>query len=225
MNFKSSINIFHLILAFVIVIQIGSLSTELSRSNFAKLVSYSGEYSKSFGRYFFHSQTMKKEIKLIRLKYDQIKTDYTDSKEWQELIKADQADRAFFELSSKIINVLISTIGVLFFLYYRKKESNFSYKQLLSLLFGMFFMRDVVINVFDLLSRSMLCVDAAIWKHFDLPIFQSTRIYTIIGITSLLILLYLTPSNVRFKLIFSGIVGSILGMTIWLFLLGPLLLS
>ncbi len=218
-------NLKFLILSFIVVIQIGGITSELIRFQLAKQVSYTGEYSKRHGRYIFHSETIQSDFDQIATKHRNVREEYINSPEWKKLVEENWKNRAKFEISSKLINIFISALGISFFLYYRSIENDFSWNQLLGILFSMFFMKDVLINFFDIIEGGILCNEAAIWHYLNLSVFQSSKIYAFIGIICLSILIYLVHPKIRAKFIFGGFLGSIIGICLWLFISGPLFLN
>ena len=207
------------------MVLLGAVTSELIRAGIATQYDYNREYEPGFARYFFHSQTVYDEIKAVKAQYDDEVERFRESPEWTAVTSLDAKNRAQFETLAKLVNILISIGGVSAFLYLRRWEHGFSRRQLISLLFGLFFMKDVVLHTMEASLRMMFCNDAAIWQHFGLPLYLSATIYAIVGAVCLLVLLLLVPPKARLKLIAYGGVGTILGLLAWVAVVGPFLLG
>lgn len=150
--------------------------------------------------------------------------DHKESAEWQQLILKDRADRAKIEMAGKLVTFFISASGLLVFFVRRGNENEMSWLDWLSVMFGLVFMRDVLINAINLLRGNMLCQEARLWQQLNLPVFTSIAIYNVLGLMLFSFILYKIPKLNRSHLFISGIPGTIVGGCLWLFLLGDLLL-
>lgn len=212
-------------LSFIFLILMGAAGSEYIRLQFAKSLNYTERYAQGFARYIFSSPEIEAQFDRVMEQYDNQRLLYTASEEWKELVVLDQRNRVYIELASKAIIFFVSLLGLLLFLYFRRIEYRFSYRQFWSFLLSLFFMRDIVINLVGVLFGGLLCNEAVVWTYFDLPVIPCSRVSAGLGLVYALFLIYLVPKESRLPLVVSGIVGTMISLGLWVLIFGRLLLA
>ncbi len=214
---------FSLTLAFIITTQVGAILTEVVKKYTAHHLNYKTYYDHRYGRSFFYSPQMQSEFESVEKKYENNVKNYRASTKWNALVAKDTADFVRIELSGKLFICLVSAIGLAIFFYRRNKKYNLSWKDWVAVLLGLFFMRDVVINSFDIIADSMICNEAKLWDPLQLPFLLPVKIFVLLGLTLLCFVIYKIPKNYRMTFIISGIAGSVSGCYAWLYFTGEFL--
>jgi hypothetical protein len=208
----------------VVIIPLSAFVIEMAKLCYAESIGYTSEYSKSTGRLSYSSPDMQTSFKGVQANYSPGSEEHRESAEWQQLVHKDTADHTKIEMAGKLITFLISAIGLLVYFARRRYEKKMSWLDWLSVILGLVFMRDVVINTINLFNGFMTCHEAKLWHHLNLPIFTSTAIYNGVGLLLFCFILYKIPKSNRSLFIISGIIGTILGGLLWLVWLGDLML-
>lgn len=214
-----------IILGFIVAILLGGYSNEILKKSYAAKLGYYTEYSSSLGNLNFHSKSIGQAFKSVRANYNENYAIASKSIEWKEIKLRDQQQKAKIELVGKLFTLIISVLGISIFVFRKIYKYEFGLIDLLLLIGGSFFLKEIAFNILYLLRGSIPCEEAAFWHDMNLNLFSALRVHTVIGLMLMLILIFLIPKFLRLKFLMGGGVGSLIGFGIWYFFLGEFLLA
>lgn len=210
-----------LIAAFVLTILFGAWLSESIKVYKADLEGYSARYVYGLGRHVFYNDSLGEAYDKV---YEQTGS-YEAAKElqeWKELAKQDYKGHAQFETFTMAIMWIIAIIGFALLLVLLKKSTVMRVQHYFAFFISLFFMRYVVLAAVNLFLAYPCGEAKVLWHYgFDAHLFQS--IVLICGILFLGLIVLKLPKNERLQIIITGAIGSVLGLVLWFFWLGPLL--
>ncbi len=210
-----------LIGAFIFTILFGAWFTESVKIYKAEKAGYTARYSKGLGRNIFNSTERGVE-------YDKIVENagsYDIAKmlpEYKEFARRDYHGHASFEIFTMVAVWSISVVGFILFILLLRKSKRFAIEHYLTLFLSLFFMRTVVLALVNL-TLAYPCGEAKAITHYGVnpTIFQIVILG--IGLLCLGAIIRKIPKRYKMRVIVSGAVGSVIGLALWMFLMGPLL--
>ena len=192
-------------LYFIITLNIGALANEKFQLFVANQLGFEAQYDGYFDHYIYYDTTFIEARDSEKIK-NLLK---------EELIEKDLHNRRKIEMFEKTFLYLLS---LMFLFLYRK------FKSLWLIIPAFIFMRDVIYNAFYITFDYYLCTESSCWGDYsDFIIVHYLSV--IVGLIFLSFLISQIPKKMRFPIIVSGLIGSVIGGIIWVFYLGNLLLG
>lgn len=211
---------FFLSLGFILTSILGSVLIEGTRIVTAKSLGYDYRYIRSFGTFLFHSDKIDEEFLKLEIGRT-LDENYKESSAYKALIRQNQKNEAIINASGYGVSCLLLLIG--FFLLYRRSDRKQAMKvsNWLGFFLSLVFVRYLVYHSVTIYSHSLFCQETSFFHVIGLPTFISIYILYAIGVTMALYIVYLLPKEHRLKTILSGLVGGLIGLIIWMKLVGP----
>ncbi|MFT5724687.1 MAG: hypothetical protein ACI9JN_001808 [Bacteroidia bacterium] len=212
-----------LVVAFVCTILLGATATEYVKMVKAESVGYSPRYLKGFGWNVYNSPARGVEYDNVLDRTGSYEIAKEDP-EWKQIATRDYKGHAQFEFFTKVLVYGISMVGLLLLIVQLRKTRQFNWKHWVSLMISLFFMREVVLALVHVFLFYP-CGEGMAWWHKGMNPVLVEKLTIVIGLLLLGFVVYLLPRKYRSRFVGAGALGSIIGLVIWLFWLGPFLFS
>jgi hypothetical protein len=135
--------------------------------------------------------------------------------EWQALHALYNRNYTLIELSGRLFNGIISGIGLSIFLIRRRHSRTMGIIDYTAVLFGLFFMRDVIMDTLNMHFTYLLPEETILWNRIGISPFVALPLLSCLCVLLLTFVIYKIPKE---RLIFmgSGLLGIYIGLQIWL---------
>ncbi len=219
---------FNIFLLFIGVIQLGAILHEGVRTITAKTINYEkGHFAN--GELYFQNDSMNKCFDKFReTNRAELETgrDFPNKNKWLELKKQHDHDHAKIEISGRLFTFSVFLIGLLILFVRRKnRKEAFATIDWVGVILSLFIMQQVFLSAVHAITHKFIwCDDASIYNFLHLPIIKTEWCITFIGcIICSFIVFGIVPKEKRITFFCSGLLGGLVGITIWLFWTGKFL--
>lgn len=227
-NYKLSIL---LILSFMLMTVVGTLTHELGHYTVSKLLGYEASINYQSSSHWDHE--LDSYFKEVYAKYSneiKNKIDFPGKEQYQSTVERYRNDDFWILLGGPLQTTLTGSIGFVLLLFYRSKvitPDNVSFRGWVLIFISLFWLRQVANLFMAVLSLvikgqpSMSGDEIRLALHLDIPIWTIQIITGLIGLTVLVVILRLLPRTMLFTFLVSGLTGGVLGYYLWLVKFGP----
>jgi hypothetical protein len=210
-----------LLLGFILISLVGSLTIEGTRVLTGKKLGYECRYFKGLGIYLFGSPQISEsmdKLKATGLSFEELK----DQKEYLSLLKQNQFNQAIIEASGILLTTILSILGIFFLIHGRSKKDDMKLKNWIGFFISLLFVRYLIRYSYTIYYGGISCQEFTIFKSLGIGSFLT--IYILFGLGMLLSfwILFQLPKNLRLLITITGMVGGFLGLIIWMKYLGPI---
>jgi hypothetical protein len=215
-------------LLFILVIQLGAMLHEGVRTITAKTINYQKADFANGELYFYNDSMNKCFDKFWETNRAELETgkDFPNKNKWLELRKQNDHDHAIIEISGRLFTFTVFLIGLLILFVNRKnRKETFATTDWVGVILSLFLMQQVFLSSVHAVTHKFIwCDDASIYNVLHLPIIKTEWCITFIGsIICSIIVFGIVPKEKRISFFCSGLLGGLVGITIWLFWTGKLL--
>ncbi len=220
-----------LALGFVLATIVGTVSHEASHYFAAK--HYGSKPELHYAMVSFKTNPEKQQLK-----------DYYEANHKKIASPETTAEKTYFRKNLKIYyqkyfyiilagpaqTMLTGIIGIFLLWYWTKRSSNFNIKHWLAVFLAFFWSRQVLNFLMSIPNfwqqyPSIRSDESKLSAYLRLPYWTIGAITAVIGLILLLwVVFYKMPKEYRPSFIIAGVVGSTLGWTLWMHILGPVIL-
>lgn len=223
-----------LILVFILMTVIGTLSHELGHYSVAKYLGYDARINYNSTMYF--NEELLNFLDEIGNKYRyELKNnlDFPEKEKYFNLTNNYRWHHFLFTLGGPVQTILTGTIGLLLLIVYKKKYIITEKVTLFGwvLIFLTLFWLRQSANLISALGNYLIYDNSQIsGDEMRLAYFLELNIWTIqiitgiIGFAVLFYVIKILPNNLKLTFIFSGLIGGILGYYLWLIKYGKIIL-
>lgn len=225
--FKINLKAFvYLMLTFIAMTVIGTVSHELGHYSAAKLLGYDASINYRSASYW--DDDLSEYFNDIFHKYSfeiKNKLPFAEKEEYYALIEKHHKNAFYITLGGPLQTMLTGTLGVLLLLINRKKYikvNSVSVSGWMLIFMSLFWLRqtaNLCMSVFSYLLKGRISFKSDETKlalYLNLNIWTIKMITGFLGIIVLLIILKLIPKRLLITFILAGCVGGVLGFYLWL---------
>ncbi len=229
--FKINLKAFvYLMLTFIVMTVIGTVSHELGHYSAAKLLGYDASINYRSASYW--NDDLSEYFNDIFHKYSfeiKNKLPFTEKEEYYALIEKHHKNTFFITLGGPLQTMLTGTLGVILLLINRKKYikvNSVSVSGWVVIFMSLFWLRqtaNMCMSVFSYLLKGRISLkgdETKLALYLNLNIWTIEVITGLVGIIVLLIILKLIPKRLLVTFILAGCVGGVLGFYLWLIKFG-----
>ncbi len=222
-------------IAFILFTPIGTVSHEYGHVIVAKYFGY--ETTLHYGSMNYDSGELKDRLDAIRTEFEkeiEAGADFEKRTEYERGVEKLRSNRLWITMGGPIQTILTGTIGLLILVYRKKKRKLGGLKMIdwLAIFLTLFWLREVF-NLVMSVGRELIAPNGS-WFGGDerkislgLDLWAGTVpiIMGVIGfVISIFVIFRMVPKHLRFTFILSGLIGGIIGLVLWMDIIGPILL-
>lgn len=216
LNFDNKLSI-KLIITFVFMTVIGTLSHEFGHYSVARLLGYNASINYGSTSYWSEELRAFQKENIPKYKYEmENKLDYPTKTKYLELTKNYKKHQLLFTLGGPIQTILTGTIGLILLILYRKKYfsvDKVSITRWIYMFLALFWLRqtaNLITAIENYFKRGRLSTSGDEMKlayYFDLNIWSIQVITVFIGFLVLIYVVKLLPNNIKLTFLISGFIG------------------
>ncbi len=233
LKFDSRLSVF-LVITFIFMTVIGTLSHELGHCAVAKFLGYN--VSIHYGSMNYWNDERENFFQKMYQKYpNEIKNnlDFSEKSIYLKNLKKYQSDSFWITFGGAFQTMLTGTIGFLLFLFYKKKiitTEKVHFWGWILIFLALFWLRQIA-NFFNVtmayLIKGTISIngdEAKLAYYLGINIWTIQIITAIFGSGVLLTILYFLPKRIVLTFLISGLIGGVLGFYLWLVKFGEMIM-
>lgn len=225
---------FKLILVFILMTVIGTLSHELGHYSVAKYLGYDARINYNSTMYF--NDKLLDFLEEIGTKYRyELKNnlDFPEKEKYFNLTNNYRWNHFLFTLGGPIQTILTGTFGLLLLIFYKKKyitTEKITFYAWIMIFLALFWLRQSA-NLISALGNYLIYDsnqingdEMRLANYLEINIWSIQIITGIIGFVVLFYVIKILPKNIKLTFMVSGLIGGILGYYLWLIQFGKIIL-